>query len=207
MNDWSNKPVAIVASGPSLCDEDLLLVRKWREADLLKVIVINDNWRVLHNADVLYAADHRWWTTYYEQASSRFLGQLWTCDDRVADYWPRIHYIRPVVGSGLPDTRDYITVGSTSTAQALQLAYIWGARKIALLGVDCKLGHNGRKHWFGDHPPGLDERPPIQRWVEEFSILAKELAASEVSVTNCSRDTALTCFTRTNLPTWLKSLS
>lgn len=203
MKNWSDKPVVIVASGPSLTDDDVLLVKKCLQAGKLRVIVINDNWQLIKFADVLYAADHRWWTTYYAKVAEHFMGEPWTCDSRIADHYAGVHYIPSVVGAGLPEKKDFIKVGSTSTTQAIELAYIWNARVIALLGLDCQ-SPGGRKHWFGNHPPSLDEVLPFQRWMEELGILAKELTAEGLAVYNCSRETALTCFPRTALTDFLK---
>jgi hypothetical protein len=203
VKDWSDKPVVIIASGPSLCDEDINLVKPYCKLEQIRVIVINDNWQLIPYADVLYAADHSWWTSYHHKVARHFTGELWTCDSRIAGHYAGVQLIDSRVGSGLPEQRDFIKVGSTSTTQAIQLAYLWGAKHVALLGVDCQ-PTGGRKHWFGNHPPCLDERLPFDRWIEELSILAKELAAEEVSVTNCSRETALTCFPRTTLEDFLK---
>lgn len=203
MKDWSHKPVVVVASGPSLTDEDIRTVKKFLQAGKIHVIVINDNWQLIPYADVLYAADHRWWTSYYAKVVTYFMGESWTCDSRIADHYAGVNYIPSVVGAGLPETKDFIKVGATSTTQAIELAYIWGARVIALLGLDCQ-PTGGRKHWFGNHPPSLDEVLPFQRWMEELGILAKELTAEGIDVHNCSRETALTCFQRTDLTAFLK---
>ena len=203
MKDWSNKPVIIVASGPSLTDDDVNLVKKYLQQGKIRVIVINDNWQLIRFADVLYAADHRWWTTYYAKVAEFFMGESWTCDSRIADHYAGINYIPSVVGAGLPESKSFIKVGATSTTQAIELAYIWNARIIALLGLDCQAS-SGRKHWFGNHPPALDEVLPFQRWMEELGILAKELSAEGLTVYNCSRETALTCFPRIALTDFLK---
>lgn len=206
MKDWSDKPVIIIGSGPSLVDEDVGVVKDYLVPDAIRVIVINDNWQLVRYANVLYAADHGWWTSNYTRVSERFLGEMWTCDSRIADYYPRVHFIESVVGSGLPETRDFIKVGATSATQAIELAYIWGARQVGLLGIDCQ-SPGGRKHWFGNHPPCLDGPLPFERWIEELSILAKELAAEKVEVTNCSRETALKCFPRMPIQAYLQSLT
>ena len=203
MKNWSDRPVMIVASGPSLTDEDVALVKSYHFNKLVYVIVINDNWQLIPKADVLYAADHRWWTTNYAKVAGHFEGQPWTCDDRITNHYPRVRLIQSKVGSGLPESRDFIKVGASSTTQAIELAYIWGARTIGLLGLDCQ-SPDGRKHWFGNHPPCLDEPLPFERWIEELSILAKELFATKVEVINCSRKTALTCFPHMTLVNYLR---
>lgn len=203
MKDWSDRSIIIVASGPSLTDEDVALVRAELAVNYIYVIVVNDNWRLLRRAHVLYAADHGWWTTYHPIAAENFGGELWTCDSRIAQHYSRVNLIDSVVGAGLPESRDFIKVGASSGTQAIQLAYIWGGRRIGLLGFDCQLTRD-KKHWFGDHPPGINEKLPFERWAEELSILAKELAYEGIDVHNCSRSTALTCFPLTELKKFLQ---
>ena len=197
--NWSDKPTVIVASGPSLCDEDIAQVRC--AMDHVHVIVINDNWRLLPMAEVLYAADIGWWWQYHSYVRDHFAGESWACDERVLIATEgRAHIVPSIVGVGLPEDGKTIKVGASSTAQAIQLAYLWGTKRIALLGVDCQ-----GTHWFGDHPPILKEPLPYRRWINELSFMAPQLEAAGVTVINCSRETVLTCFVRMPLATFLPS--
>lgn len=89
--------------------------------------------------------------------------------------------------------------GGNSGYQAINLAYLWGARAIVLLGMDCGAGVRGEAHWFGQHPTGLSQHQPFEVWRTKFPMLAADLAAEGVPVLNCSRQTALDCFPRHTL--------
>lgn len=85
--------------------------------------------------------------------------------------------------------------GDNSGYQAVNLAYLFGARRIVLLGYDMRPGTDGRSHWHPQHknplnPGGTD----VTRWAQLFHELAKDLASEGVEVINCTRRTALTCF-------------
>lgn len=84
--------------------------------------------------------------------------------------------------------------GGNSGFQAINLAWLWGAKTIVVLGLDCKPAQDGKAHWFGQHGPGLTQRQPFGLWQGAFPALAKDLEAEGVRVINASRDTALTCF-------------
>lgn len=100
-----------------------------------------------------------------------------------------------------------IHYGNNSGYQALNLAYHWGARRMILLGFDCK-SRAGKMHWFGDHPKPLQNQiGAFKTWLETFPPLAKDLAATGVEVVNCSRDTALTCFRRSTIDIELSCLA
>lgn len=92
-----------------------------------------------------------------------------------------------------------IHYGNNSGYQAINLAYHWGARRMLLLGFDCR-GHAGKMHWFGNHPKPLRNEPSnFEKWRDHFGRLAGDLSAAGVEVVNCSRDTALTCFKRSTI--------
>lgn len=94
--------------------------------------------------------------------------------------------------------RDCVHFGGNSGYQAINLAYLWGATRIVLLGFDCK-PVAGKDHWFGQHPKGLTQIQPYELWMNNFPLLARELADEGVEVINCSPDTALKCFKRSSI--------
>jgi len=89
--------------------------------------------------------------------------------------------------------------GGNSGYQAINLAYLWEAKTIVLLGLDCSLSPKGDAHWFGQHGEGLTNHQPFQLWQAKFPQLAVDLQAEGVRVINASRQTALTCFERMTL--------
>lgn len=100
-----------------------------------------------------------------------------------------------------------IHYGNNSGFQAMNLAYHWGARRMLLLGFDCK-AQAGKVHWFGDHPKPLRTEPSaFKTWLASFEKLAKDLKADGVEVVNCSRETALTCFKRSTIDQALPCLA
>lgn len=83
--------------------------------------------------------------------------------------------------------------GGNSGYQCINLAYLWGARRIVLLGFDMQRT-DGKAHWFGDHPQGLHNNSPYDKWLRNFDRLAADLKAEGVEVINATRKTALRCF-------------
>lgn len=145
---------------------------------------------------MLYACDDNWWKRYYHEVSAEFAGELWTQDNRAA----QLYGLKRMPGIGAPGLgRTQIHWGGNSGYQAINLAYLWGAARIVLLGYDMKRT-GGKSHWFGDHPKGLSGNSPYTKWVENFDRLAADLRDEGVRVVNATRETALTCFDR--LPIW-----
>lgn len=186
-----------LASGPSMCREDAEAVRGRG-----KVIAIGNTSELAPFADVLYSADAAWWRQYGDRHAS-FAGR------RVALAYRRLpegveglrHRNEP--GLGL----DVIHTGNNSGYQAINFAYLEGARTIVLLGYDMQ-HTGGRRHWHPDHPAPLGNFSPgmPELCARKFPPLAADLKARGVRVINASRETALTCFERIPLPDVLQQL-
>lgn len=164
--------------------------------------MINDTYRMVPRADVLYACDGKWWRKHYDAVRdaidrNEFVGELWTQDEAAARNYPGIARIVGRSGKGLG--REMLHFGGSSGYQVLNLSYLWGARRMILLGYDNKKARDGRSHWFGDHPPDLGQHQPFNLWAGNFPILAADLAREGIEVLNATADTALTCFPRVTL--------
>ena len=162
-------------------------------------IAVNDAYRLAPWADVLYACDGKWWDVHIDHVkASGFSGQLWTQDEAAA----RRHGLRRIVGHagrGLNRAPGYINFGNSSGYQAINAAWHWGARRLVLLGFDCT-PVGGKRHWFGDHPAGLNNPNQVfAKWQERFPELARDLRAEGVEVFNCSPVSALRCWPKVSV--------
>ena len=183
MLDWSNETAVVLASGPSLTAADCWLVRE----SGANVIAVNATFRMAPWADVVYMGDLMAVRTYNREVRDRTTGQHWTTDSVAAQQHNGWNHAPGLMRCG------------NSGGQAIHLAAKFGARQIVLLGFDMKLGPNGERHHHAEHPAPCVQRSLFSEWSIKMAVLAKELEASGVSVINCSRVTALTCFPRGNL--------
>ena len=154
-------------------------------------------------ADYLYACDGKWWMYHGDTVKEEFKGECWTTlpdadpgDHRLAIEKYQLNY---VTGSsserGLANAPNRITYGGNSGYQAIHLARNFGAARIILLGYD----FGGKGHWFGEHPQRLNSGHDFQLWLSTLGHLAGDLAAEGIEVINCSRETAITCFSRKSI--------
>lgn len=198
--------MAILAAGPSLTREQAEQVR-----GRCRVIAVNNTaidtevdgvlqlafapW-----ADVLYAADAKWWHCYKDRALA-FAGLKYTIS---AIPFPEVLRLQRSHQRAF-DERPTHLCGSNSGYHALHLAVHFGAARVLLLGFDMKNGINGRRHYFGNHPKRLNARPAFPTWINQFAKLAPELAKRRIEVVNCSPSTALFAFRRASLTTVLNA--
>jgi len=178
----------IIASGPSLTKEDCDLI----ETTNWKTITTNDSWRLAPFADILFACDTSWWNKYYNDVKQGYKGECWTSSQRAKDLYKDLKYTASSLSIGL-NTNGRLTVGN-SGFQSINLAYNLGAKRIFLLGFDCKADSQKRHHWFGQHPDGLSKKQNFSKWKEDFCEIAKDLKKQNIEVFNITRDSALNCF-------------
>lgn len=160
---------------------------------------------------MLYACDGKWWDCgadgYGQHALRAFGGEFWTQDQGAAERY-RLRYIRSENKPGLSLDPGAIHQGQNGGYQAINLAVLFGARDIALLGYDMQ-HTGGRAHHHGDHPAGLNNpgKSILDGWRNRFPALAEDCRKAGVRVVNCTRETALDCFEKMSISEWRKQQS
>lgn len=191
--DWRAETVAIVATGPSLTREQCEAARTkgW------KTLAVSNAYRLAPWCDVIYAGDLAWWKEYNREAIEMApQASRWTCSNVAAARFG-CHFVQGNNTKGLGHA--ILHTNGNSGAQAINLAYLWGAKKIRLLGFDMRLGDGGAKHFFGAHPPRLVQSMLFSEWIKRLEPVAKELAKRGVEVINCTPGSALPWFPMADL--------
>lgn len=186
--NWRGHSVVVVASGPSLTDEQITLI----EHSVVFTIAVNNSYAKLQHPDVVYACDYLWWKLNHMKAKQNIpRRQLWTQDRAAAEQF-QLSHIQWEGKDGLG--KRGLRVNGNSGAGAINLAYHFGARRILLVGMDMKPGPNGEKHWHPDHPKPLVQGQQFEEWRKKMGVLAADLKTEGVTVVNCTPGSALTCF-------------
>lgn len=184
MPDWSGETCVIVASGPSAADVPLGLAK-----GKARCITINSSWRLAPWADMLFAADYRWWKSV--NGCPEFTGIKATIDARAAREWGinRLHSTNANIVQ--LHRRGSIGWGGNSGFCALNLAANLHCKRILLVGYDLRI--DAGLHWHGPHGEGL--RNPTEAklgvWRKAIDSAAKALAGAGIEVVNCSLVSAL----------------
>lgn len=187
---WVGDTAVCIASGPSLTQADVDYVR-----GKARVIVVNNGYQLAPWADVLYAADARWWN--WHRGVMDFPGLKFS----LARTDPRYGVTTLAVGAeaGLSPDPGALCTGRNGGYQAINLAVLFGVARIVLLGYDLQLGPAQEEHWHAAHDPR--QRPDLThvaaklaRFRGAFASLLEPLTRAGVAIVNCTRATALTCF-------------
>ena len=187
------KTIGIAASGPSLTLTDCrTLIEKCDET-----IAVNDTWR-MGSFDNLYAADAHWWVRHIHDINMGCSSKRWSCDPPGNTNWGKrdtsewnINVLTCDTGGvGLSNDPKTLVGGSNSGYQSIGLAKHLMADRIILIGYDMTWT-DGKSHWHGDHPEGLNNSKP-DRYIAGFRTIKPEDYGLEII--NCSRSTALDAF-------------
>ena len=93
--------------------------------------------------------------------------------------------------AGLSTTPGLIHSGGNSGYAAVNLAYHLNAGRVLLLGFDMML-EGSKRHWFGDHPQGLNMASNYKNFINNFNSIVP--ADYGIEIWNVTRRTDLKCF-------------
>lgn len=175
---FAGENVCVIGGGPSLIGFDIAPTQNF------PCIVVNNSFRLAPWARALHFSDRSWW--------------VWNREDVLAN-WPEDRIIttanpereeidHPRIKRFLKDRALTFSndrrrlYGVDSGTQAVNLAYILGAKKIVLLGLDMKFGHQGRSHWHDPHPRASVEARYTAKFRPKLASLACALARYGVKV-------------------------
>jgi len=178
--EFEGQTVAVLASGPSMSQA----VADQVKADGIPAIVVNSTYRLAPWAQILYAADAKWWKC--NPGAMEFAGLKVSCEPVNG-----VLTLRNAGMVGYSEERDCVHTFGNSGAQAIQIAAKSGAARILLFGFDMRGGH-----WHGAHAKPLRNASPgtFEKWIKSMEALAAELAKRSIAVVNCTEGSALRCF-------------
>lgn len=194
---WPGETVVILGGGSSLTQADVDFCRgKARVIAIKEAGLFRAPW-----AEVLYAADAKWWR-YYTMAED-FVGRKYAIEQDPSQpptdwsQWPYVDVLRNTGTEGLELDPTGLRTGFNSGYQAVNLAYhLAGPTTVVLLGFDMWGGPNG-PNWFDS--PGLHTPSPYPLFLQAFRTIAEPLKSEGVHVVNASRFTVMDAFERVPL--------
>lgn len=182
----------VAATGPSLTPE----VAAISQASGFKIIAVNDAYTLIPYADFLYACDGPWWDVH--QGCPNFAGEKWSSHQKQANeklVHAKRYGLKLVAGKhekGFSKNPEFIHYGSNSGFQAINLAILFGAVHIILVGFNMQ-SVSGRAHFFGDHKGRLNKSVNYTRFIGSFNV-ASTMMPKGVKIVNATPKTALKCF-------------
>lgn len=184
---FPGETIAILGCGPSLNADDVNYLR-----GKVRVIAINAAHKLAPWADVMYAADAKYWA--HVKGAPNFTGPKYSIDANSGKWHSVGVKVLKIAGSqGLSLDPTMLAMGANSGYQSVNLAVHLGAKRILLLGYDMQKVF-GREHFTNDYPAPTSS--PYQVFLRHFASIVEPLKKVGVSVINCTPRSALTVFPR-----------
>ena len=177
---WAGEACVILGGGPSLRQE-LVPGLQGRA----RVIALNNAYLLAPWADVLFAPDRRWWEWNASEVH-QYRGPVMLTRQRAThDGVHRIRWNRADALSRDPGS----LAGWCAGGGAINMAYLFGARVVILMGFDMRPGN-----WHALHRAPHVDGQHRDRFIPAIERMAPELEAEGVTVINTNPDSALRCF-------------
>lgn len=160
----------------------------------VRVIAVNEAWRLVPFADVLYGCDGAYWLL--NDGVPAFRGLKMTQDGPATIRLPELNRVtvRSKHDRILMRQAGVIGDGGNSGFQAVNLAAQFGSPEIWLVGFDMRIDRG--LHFHGRHVKGLNNpsQHNLLRWRSAFMRAAPTLARHGISVINANSESHLTAF-------------
>lgn len=179
---FKGETVLILGNGPTLSNYS------WHQPR--PTIAINDAWRMAPRADVLYFADENWFDAN-KDALDAFQGKQIVTRSVMCAHSLRVpvRMVDRSWGCALSKSPSHLA-GFDSGSNAINLAYLAGARRILLLGFDMRAGHWHSNTYIDDCP----DTHYADWFMPSHRAMAEALAHSDCEVINVTPGSALDCY-------------
>lgn len=181
--DWSDKPVLIIGTGPSLVGVDLSRLK-----GLGHVLAVKESVWDLPFADACFGLDLPWMRRQGDRLGQLTMPLYLAIPDQhppVRRYTPSAIYLRRLrLGNGLSTNLEEIECGGNSGFGAFNLAFLTSPRQIYLFGFDYT-GSAYCPERYTHHPKHHNARY-LPKWGENFRGTIPQIEAAGISVVNAS---------------------
>ena len=188
---WAGRDCAIFAPGPSLAPAVVALAEQ--RPGPLTAIAIGDAWELCRWAAIVYHCDVAWWAHPDKAGVFAHAGFKLALHDRARPPPAGVRVLRKGAETGYDPDPGVLCTGRNSGYQAIHLALHYRPRRIVLIGFDMRMV-GGRRHFFGDHPAGLNRCAIYHDYAPAFDHLAGAAAELGVEILNATPGSAVTAF-------------
>lgn len=213
---YDGETVVILATGPSLNEEQVNYVSHARAQGGCRVLTVNNSYQLAPWADIHVACNDNWWDYYWknDEVLRNMKADRYTRYKHQADEFG-IHYIHSIVKEGLSKDPSVIHINKGSGPIAINIATLSGFKKIILLGHDMKFAndYNGRqkkvgstpRHYFGEYPKEMQHFPQSKESISNNGVIIGLIDAYNGMVKDLEGIDVVNCTPGSHLPTFRKS--
>mgnify|MGYP000163741758 CR=1 FL=1 len=191
-NEKQGETLFVIGGGPSIKKYDLTLLQHHQD----RIIVANNAYKLFPEAFVSHHADHCWWewneVPFNETFKGKYKSTVGIGGSRSC-YPKEFIWLKKPSDDGLSENFPMVH-GINTGHQAINIAYILGAKRIVLFGFDLKTDKNGNTQWHNEHQRDTNQELWKSRFAPGFETVAVKAKTKGVEIINMNRDSLITCF-------------
>jgi hypothetical protein len=182
---WLNSRVFILGGGPSMQNVDV--------QDLVgrPVIAVNNAFTLADWLPVMFFGDFNWYFLNNNKLK-KFAGLKITSCQKF-DNEPNIKCVGKRTTDGISQDSGVLFFNRSSGACAINLAVLFGAKEIVLLGFDMRV-INGERNYHRDHEDWRKMKNPYTSFLGAFEPIARDLNNLNIKCFNATPNSAITNF-------------
>jgi hypothetical protein len=214
---FNGETAVILATGPSLNEDQITLVAKAHSEGKCRVITVNNSYQLAPWSDIHVAYNDNWWDYYWknDKVLRDMKADKWTRYKHQADEFG-INYIDSIAKGGLSKNPSVVHNNHGSGPLAINFATLYGFKKIILLGHDMKYAndYNGAqkkigsspRHFFGEYPKVMQHFPQSKSSIDNNGVIIGLIDAYNGMVKDLEDIDVVNCTPDSHLPTFRKSI-
>lgn len=196
---YPDSTIIVCGTGPSITQQQIDLVNK---SDA-KVIGCNRAYQIF-NIDVLHGCNYQFWKYWWHDIKDKSFLKYTTRPELKGEH-EGLEYIREKWIDGLSIDPNYIAAHHGTGPQAVNLAYLMGAKTILLVGWDMRFPgkiddrtYTEKRRYLGEDPltekhwPRTAPNGDLAGLIKEMETIKPEDYG--VNIINCTPNSAMTCF-------------
>lgn len=187
--EWADADAVVIGGGPSLKGFP------WESLKGRKTIGCNAAFRQGIDVCTLSFFEDIAWFNFEEANLESFPGRVATSSEEIPEDHPWVYRLERKV-EGL-HTGGAVGFGGNTGCSAINLALLMGAKRVFLIGFDCRLGTEREMNWHNHRHEPANESPELfLKFQEGFYAIARDREAvfPDCQIINCTPHSALRAF-------------
>ena len=217
---FKDSVIVCAGTGSSINEHQIQTINQARAKEKIKVFSSNRAWEIF-DTDLLHGCNTEYWDLWWNKVTDK--GEVlkdqpflkYTTRPELEGKYPGLEYIKEVWIDGLSKDPNHIAAHHGTGPQTVNLAYLFGAKTILLIGWDMKFPgkidnrrYTEKRRYLGEdeitqhHWPKTELDGSLGGLIREMETIHPEDYGIEII--NCTPDSAMTCFPMMDLDDALK---
>jgi len=218
---YKDSVIVCTGTGPSINEHQINTINQARAEGKIKVFSSNRAWEIF-DSDLVHGCNYQYWDIWWNQPTDKGLilkdqpFLKYTTRPELEGKYPGLNYIKEIWIDGLSRDPSCISAHHGTGPQTVNLAYLFGAKTILLVGWDMRFPgkvdnrtYTEKRRYLGEDKQTLTHWPRTGPNGEQEGLI-REMETIHpkdygIEIINCTPDSAMTHFPMMDLDDALRN--